>query len=107
VNLETADVAAARAIARAIRASSGGLPGVKALGLELASRGLTQVSMNLVDFERTPLHVAYEAIRAEAVRLGVSVKGVEFIGLVPRRAYEESKGKVPGLEAGLILEDRL
>jgi glutamate formiminotransferase len=107
VNLNTRDVRVADAIARSIRASSGGLPGLKALGLALPERGMTQVSMNLVDFERTPLHVAYESVCREAARLGAQVADVEFIGLVPRRAWERSKDRVPGLGAELILEDRL
>ena len=64
VNLATPDVEIARRIARKIRFSSGGLPGIKAMGVRLASRNLAQVSMNLTDFERTPPHVAYEAVRA-------------------------------------------
>jgi glutamate formiminotransferase/glutamate formiminotransferase/formiminotetrahydrofolate cyclodeaminase len=107
VNLGTSDIEAARCIARAVRASSGGLPCVKALGLALASRGISQVSMNLTDFETTPIHVAFEAVRREAAAAGVRVLETEFIGLVPRRAFEASAGKVPGLEPSLILEDRL
>jgi glutamate formiminotransferase len=107
VDLDTSDVSAARTIARLVRASSGGLPAVKALGLYLPSRGVPQVSMNLVDFERTPIHVAYEAVCREAERLGIVVSGTEFIGLVPRRAYEVSVGRVPGLEESLVFESRL
>jgi glutamate formiminotransferase len=107
IDLETHDLQLARAIARTVRASSGGLPGLKALGLALPTRGITQVSMNLVDFEKTPLHVAYESVCREAERLNVRVSGVEFIGLVPRRAWEQSKDKMPELDPGLILEDRL
>ena len=62
VNLNTEDLAIAKAIARKIRASSGGLPFVKAMGVPLASRKLVQVSMNLTDFERTPLQQVYEAV---------------------------------------------
>ena len=67
INLKSGDIAAARAIAREIRESSGGLKGVKALGLELASRGEVQVSVNLVDFEATPMYVVFDAV-AERMR---------------------------------------
>jgi glutamate formiminotransferase/glutamate formiminotransferase/formiminotetrahydrofolate cyclodeaminase len=107
VNLDTSDLSVARAIARAVRASSGGLPGVKALGLDLASRGIVQVSMNLVDFTQTPIHSAYEAVCAHASALGARVRETEFIGLVPRAAYEASADLVPGLDESIVLEQRL
>ena len=109
VNLKTSDLSVAKRIARSIRESSGGLPAVKALGLALESQGLTQVSMNLVDFERTPIHVAFEHVQREAGSLGVEVAGAEMIGLVPRRAWEMSRGRDVGLggDASFILEDRI
>jgi glutamate formiminotransferase len=107
VNLDANDLDAAKRIARAVRESSGGLPAVKALGLALGSRGIAQVSMNLVNFEVTPIHTAFEAVCAEAARCGVRIGGTEFIGLLPRRAFEMSAGRVPGLEPSLILEDRI
>jgi len=88
VNLNSPDLAAARAIARAVRFSSGGLPHVKAMGVLLGSRNLAQVSMNLTDFEATPLHVAFEAVRAEADKLGVRILQTEIVGLAPRQAVE-------------------
>jgi glutamate formiminotransferase len=90
VNLDSADLAAARAIARTVRATSGGLPHVKAMGVLLRSRNIAQVSMNLTDFEVTPLHVAYDAVRAEAARLGVAILESEIIGLAPREAVESA-----------------
>ena len=90
VNLNTPDVSVARDIARRIRESSGGLPGVKALGLFLASRNLAQISMNLVDIDVTPVHVVFEAIRREAESAHVEIAGSEFIGLVPKRAVEQA-----------------
>jgi glutamate formiminotransferase len=107
VNLESADVAVAKRIARAVRASSGGLTHVKALGWLLASRGIAQVSMNLTDFAATPIHVAFDAVCREAAAAGVGISETEFVGLIPRRAFELSAGRVPGLERSLILEDRL
>jgi glutamate formiminotransferase len=65
INLRTTDVAPAREMARKIRESSGGLPAVKAIGVRLESRGQVQVSINLVDFERTPLYVVFDAVARE------------------------------------------
>jgi glutamate formiminotransferase len=90
INLTTSDVQIARRIAVKIRASSGGLPHVKAMGVMLASRGIAQVSMNLTDYEVTPLHVVYEAVRTEASLEGVSIAGSEIIGLMPAAALAQS-----------------
>jgi glutamate formiminotransferase/glutamate formiminotransferase/formiminotetrahydrofolate cyclodeaminase len=86
INLTTSDVSLAERIARRIRQSSGGLPHVKAMGVLLSSRNLAQVSMNLTDYEVTPLHVVYEAVRREAESLGVRIAGSEIIGLMPAHA---------------------
>jgi glutamate formiminotransferase len=88
VNLQSSDVTLARGIAKKIRASSGGFPCVKALGVFLESRKLAQVTTNVTDFEVTPVHVVFNAIRDEAARAGVAVQGSELIGLIPRRALE-------------------
>lgn len=88
VNLKTSDIALARSIARKIRASSGGLPCVKALGVFLESRNLAQVTTNVTDFDVTPVHVVFNAIRDQAARAGVEVQGSELIGLIPRQALE-------------------
>lgn len=77
VLLDTGDVEIAAAIARKVRASSGGLPCVKAMGVPLESRGLAQVSMNLTDFEVTPMHTVFEAVQKEAEALGVSIHSTE------------------------------
>ncbi len=82
------NLAAAKAIAKAVRASSGGLPAVKALGLE--ADGQAQVSMNLVDTERTPLSRAYEAVRREAAAHGVAPTWSEIVGLVPESVLFEA-----------------
>ena len=68
IYLNTSDVSVAREIARAIRSSSGGLPHVKAIGVEMKTRGLAQVSINLTDFELTPLHRVFEMVKREAER---------------------------------------
>jgi glutamate formiminotransferase len=110
INLETDDVSVARDIARKIRASSGGMPFVKALGLPLAARGLAQVSMNLTDFEQTPLHEVFDAVQREAMARGVAIAGSEIIGLVPKKALEEAAAhylKCENFESGLVLENRL
>ena len=86
VNLDTADLGIARKIAREIRESSGGLPAVKAIGLSLADRGQTQVSMNLTDFRRTSIGEAYRAVAQAAEACGASVVKSEVVGLVPAEA---------------------
>jgi glutamate formiminotransferase len=110
VNLKTDDVQVARDIARKIRASSGGMPFVKALGLPLAKRGLVQVSMNLTDFEQTPLHQVFDAVRREAAARGVEIAGSEIIGLMPRKALEDAAAhylQCENFENGLVLENSL
>jgi glutamate formiminotransferase len=88
INLKTNDLRIAKSIAQRIRASSGGFPGVKALGIPLLSRDLVQVSMNLTDFEQTPLHVVYSEVARLAAEYGVEVAESELIGLMPRKALE-------------------
>jgi glutamate formiminotransferase len=90
IYLNTSDVSVAKEIARAIRSSSGGLPHIKAIGVEMKTRGLAQVSINLTDFEQTPLHRVFEMVKREAERHGCAVVGSEIIGLVPRKAIEIS-----------------
>ncbi|HXD97894.1 MAG TPA: glutamate formimidoyltransferase [Candidatus Acidoferrum sp.] len=85
--LASADLDAARAIARSVRASGGGLPAVQALGLPLASRGRVQVSMNLLDYRVTPLPAVFDRVQTEARRLGVDVDHAELVGLAPRAAF--------------------
>jgi len=98
----------ARAVAKAVRFSSGGLPHVKALAMEVD--GQAQVSMNLVDIEQTPLHVVYDAVHAEAARHGVETTWSELIGLMPQRALLEAGAhhvQLRGYNPGMILEHRL
>ncbi len=85
--LESSDLEAARAIARVVRESSGGLPAVQAMGLPLARRGIVQVSLNLLDYRRTPLPRVFERVRDEAARRGISVQRSELVGLAPRDAF--------------------
>src|SRR6202045_4247731 len=88
VNLNTADIGSPNKIAKAIRFSSGGLRYVKSMGVELKARNLAQVSINLTDFEQTPMHRVYEAVKREAERYGVMPVGSEIVGLVPKKAIE-------------------
>lgn len=110
VNLKTNDLAAAKQIARAVRARGGGLPHLKALGFELKSRGIAQVSMNLTSYEQTNLHQAFEAVRREAEKLGVEVLGSEIVGLVPQAALDRAAAHFLQLEnysPDLVLENRI
>jgi glutamate formiminotransferase len=86
VNLDTDSVETARAIARAIRYSSGGLDHVQAIGIRLADRGIVQVSTNLTDCEATPIVVVFEAIQKQANALGVDILESELVGLMPKAA---------------------
>ena len=88
VNLNTADISIANKIAKAIRFSSGGLRYVKSMGVELKARNLAQVSINLTDYEQTPMHRVYEMVKREAERYGVMPVGSEIVGLVPKKAIE-------------------
>ncbi len=88
VNLNTSDISIANKIAKAIRFSSGGLRYVKSMGVELKARNLAQVSINLTDFESTPMHRVYEMVKREAARYGVMPVGSEIVGLVPKKAIE-------------------
>ena len=110
VNLQTGHVEVAKRIARQIRASSGGFPGVKALGVYLATRGLAQVTTTVTDFELSPLHVVFNAIRDAAARESVAIAGSQLIGLLPRRALEAAGGTEFQWECwddSMILENRL
>ncbi len=108
VYLTTADVEIARKIAKTIRGSAGGLRYVKALGLSV--NGKAQVSMNLTDFEKTPIHVAVELIRREAQRYGVAIESSELIGLVPQQALLDAAAwylQLDNFRPDMVLENRL
>lgn len=98
VNLRTTDVSVARRIAQAVRARDGGLPYVKALGFELQSRGIVQVSMNLVNYEATGMREAFDAVWRQAELNGVRIAGTEIVGLVPEAALDRSADYFPLLE---------
>jgi glutamate formiminotransferase len=108
VYLTTAEVEIARKIAKAIRHSSGGLRFVKAMGLLV--NGKAQVSMNLTDFDRTPIFRVVEMIRREAARYGVGIESTELIGLIPQQALIEAAAwylQLDGFDASQVLENQL
>jgi glutamate formiminotransferase len=110
INLGTADVEVAKRIAKAIRHSSGGYRHVKALGLMLQQRNVAQVSINMTDYTRTPLHRVFETVRAEAAREGVDVIGSEVVGLVPAQALIDAADYFLRLESfnpSQVLERRM
>ncbi len=110
VNLRTTNLEIAQSIARRIRASSGGFPGVKALGLPLLSRDLVQVSMNITDFNLAPLHVVYREIARLAALHGIEIEESELIGLMPRQALEAAAAgflKLPAFDSQRVIENRI
>jgi formiminotetrahydrofolate cyclodeaminase len=93
-----------------MRFSSGGFRYVKAMGVKLSTRNLAQVSMNLTDFEQTPMHRVFEAVKREAAREGVAVVGSEIVGLVPKKALEMAAEfflQFENFHPGLVLENRM
>jgi glutamate formiminotransferase len=104
VILRSDDIAIARQIARTIRARNGGLPFVKALGFRLHTRGLVQVSMNLVNYEVTGMTAVYDAIQRETDRLSVQIDSTEIVGLVPRAAMDRN---APFYSESKILEHQI
>ena len=107
--LDRADLPLARHIARTIRASGGGLPCLKALGLALEHTGQVQVSMNLTDYRTTSMADVFRAVDAEARRAGAAIAGSEIIGLVPRAALDDLAGVRRRWQRhrDQVLEDRL
>ena len=110
INLQTRDVAVAKAIAKMIRESSGGFPFLKAIGLPLASRDCAQVSINFTNFAQTPFDEIWTAVSREAARLGTTVASSQLIGFVPRRAYQQSPGffeRAESFDQSRVLENRI
>jgi glutamate formiminotransferase/formiminotetrahydrofolate cyclodeaminase len=110
INLNTPDITIANRIAKAIRFSSGGLRYVKSMGVELRSRNLAQVSINLTDFEQTPMHRVFEMVRREAERYGAQIVGSEIVGLVPKKALEMTADfflQLENFKPEMVFENRL
>ncbi len=108
VFLNTTDVDIAKKIAKAVRYSTGGLRFVKGAGFEV--RGLAQVSMNLTDFEQTPIARVFEFVKREAARYGVQPLSSEIVGLIPKKALEQAAEwflQVENFDSSMILENRL
>jgi glutamate formiminotransferase len=110
INLNTSRLDVAKKIASAIRMSSGGLRYVKAMGIPLEDRGIVQVSMNLTNYEKTPLFRVFDLVKREAERYGVSVLESEIVGLVPAAALRQSVEyflRLEGFSADQVLENKL
>jgi glutamate formiminotransferase len=110
VNLRATDVEVARNIARLVRERDGGFPGVRALGLDLPSAGLVQVSMNVTDWEASALHEIVERIVEAARERGAEVSGSELVGLMPAGAAVAAAGsvlRIEGFDPSRVLELRL
>lgn len=107
LDLATDDPEVARAVAAAVRESGGGLPGVQAIGLRLPRSGRVQVSMNVLEIERSPLHEVVAAVTREAAARSTTVVGGELVGLVPARVLEaanEAGVEIPGVDETRVLE---
>jgi glutamate formiminotransferase len=108
VFLNTTDVEIAKKVAKAVRYSSGGMRYVKGAGFGV--RGLAQVSMNLTDFEQTPIARVFEFVKREAARYGVAPLSSEIVGLIPKKALEQAAEwflQVENFDSSMILENRL
>jgi len=107
VNLGTADLQVAKKIAKALHAKKGGLAFVKAVGVEIPERHLTQIGMSVSDFEKTPLYRVFELVKVEAERYNVPIVGSEFCGLAPLRALMDAASyylKIDNLNEDRVLE---
>jgi glutamate formiminotransferase len=110
INLNTPDLEIAKKVAKAIRFSSGGLRYAKAMGVDLRARKLAQVSINMTDFEQTPLHRVFEMVEREARRYGVTIVGSEIVGLVPQKALDMAADfylQLENFSPAQVLENRL
>jgi Glutamate formiminotransferase len=110
INLATDRLDVAKKIAAAIRHSSGGYRFVKAMGIKLEERGIVQVSMNLTNFEKTPIFRVFETVRREAARYGVAILESEIVGLVPSAALTAAAEfylQIDGFKTEQVLENKL
>jgi glutamate formiminotransferase len=110
INLATDRLDVAKKIAAAIRHSSGGFRYVKAMGITLEDRGIVQVSMNLTNYEKTPIFRVFDVVKREAARYGVSILESEIVGLVPAAALTDAAGhylQLAGFTRDQVLENKL
>jgi len=110
VNLNTTNLEIAKTIAKRVRASGGGFTAVKGIGLALEEKGLVQVSMNIVDSDKTAIYRALEFIRMEAARWGVTINGTEVYGMIPAKAILDSAAyymQIDDFDMNQVLELKL
>ncbi len=110
INLDTGNVEIAKNIARVIRGSSGGFPSIKGLGILIGKTGRAQVTINVCDYQKVPLHRVFELVKLEAARYGVQVTDSEIVGLAPMDALIDAAEyylQLAGLERSQVLENRL
>lgn len=110
IQLDTPDLKVAQAISKAVRASSGGLMNIQAMGVHLADRNQAQVSMNLLNYEKTPIHRIHELVKIEAARYGARVAGSEIVGLIPQAALLDAAAyylQVENWSPSLVLENSI
>ncbi len=110
INLDTGDIEIAKKVARAIRGSSGGFPTIKGLGIYIEETGQAQVTINVCDFKKVPLHRVFELVKLEASRYGVGITDSEIVGLTPVEALVDAAEfylRLSGLDPSQILENRL
>ncbi|MCG8403461.1 MAG: glutamate formimidoyltransferase [Firmicutes bacterium] len=110
INLDTADVAIAKAIAKSIRGSGGGYPSIKALGVMIEDRGAAQVTINVCNYREVSLHRVFETVKSEASRYGVQITGSEVVGLLPMEALLDAAAfylRLEDFKNGQVLEQRL
>ena len=108
VNLATADIDIAKSIAENIREKNGGLPGIRALGIELKSKNITQVSINVTDHRTTSLKAVFDEVKKWAKEYQVEIIESELVGMIPQEAYFDGMAeylKLPGFNQSLILEN--
>jgi glutamate formiminotransferase len=110
LQLDTPNLKIAQAIAKAVRASSGGLMNLQAIGVFLSQRNQAQVSMNLLNYEKTPLHRVQELVKIEAQRYGARVLSAEVVGLIPQAALLDAAAyylQIENWQPGIVLEQAL
>ncbi len=110
VNLNTTDVEIAKTIGKRVRSSGGGFTAVKGIGLALEDKGMVQVSMNIVDYDKTAIYRALEFVRMEAARWGVTVNGTEVYGMIPAAAMLDSAAyymQIDDFDPNQVLELKL
>ena len=110
INLNTSDVKIAKKIATAIREAKGGYKYCRAMGIMIEERNMAQVTINMVNYEGTPLHRVFETVKSEAARFGVNVIGSEIVGLLPMQALIDTAAfylRLEGFDRKQVLEENI